>query len=293
MELMDLLDLLLNQNYFTHNKEFYSQLDGLAMGSPLSGLLADVYLNYFENSFIFSNNRFESNIVFYGRYVDDTFMIYNGTHRQIDILHNYLNSINDNMKFTLEVEDNGKLNFLDLTVSRHGNKIQFGIYRKPTATDIVIHATSHHPVTHKMAAFHSMIGRLLSVPLSLQDYYNELSIIKHIASSNGYKESLIDSILRKRKKRKDTNTRRTPREGTHKYIPTPYTDLMPKIIAPILNNNSNLIAAYRTTNNILNILRVHEPTALEKKTGVYKLICDDCDAFYLGQTGRGFFEKVG
>ena len=43
MEVMDLLDLLLNQNYFTHNKEFYSQLDGVAMGSPLSGLLADVY----------------------------------------------------------------------------------------------------------------------------------------------------------------------------------------------------------------------------------------------------------
>ena len=74
-------------------------------------------------------------------------------------------------------------------------------------------------------------------------------------SSNGYKESLIDSILRKRKKHKDTNTRGTPSEGTHKYVLTPYTDLMPKIVAPILNNNSNLSAAYRTTNNILDILR--------------------------------------
>ena len=80
---MDLLDLLLNQNYFTHNKEFYSQLDGFAMGSPLSGLLADVYLNYFENSFIFSNNRFESNPVFYGSYVDNTFMTVSYTHLDV------------------------------------------------------------------------------------------------------------------------------------------------------------------------------------------------------------------
>ena len=145
-----------------HNKEFYSQLDGLAMGSPLSGLLANVYLNYYENSFIFSNNRFNASIVFYGRYVDDTFMIYNGTCHQIDMLHNYLNSVNSNMKFTLEVEDDGRLNFLDLTVSRNENKVQFNIYRKPTATDIVIHATSHHPMSQKMAAFHSMISRLLS-----------------------------------------------------------------------------------------------------------------------------------
>ena len=53
----------------------------------------------------------------------------------------------------------------------------------------------------------------------------------------------------------------------------------------------NLIAAYRTTNNILNILRTHEPTALEKKTGIYKLMCDDCDAFYVGQTGHGFLKR--
>ena len=115
-ELMDVLELILDQNYFTHNNQFFSQQEGLAMGSPLSGLLADIYLNNFENSFILTNNEHSDNIMFYGRYVDDTFLIYKGTQRQIDRLHNYVNNINDNIQFTLENEDNGKLNFLDLTV---------------------------------------------------------------------------------------------------------------------------------------------------------------------------------
>ena len=32
-------------------------------------------------------------------------------------------------------------------------------------------------------------------------------------------------------------------------------------------------------------------TSIEKRTGVYKMICDDCDMHYIGQTGRVFFER--
>ena len=55
-QLMSLLEVILGQNYFTFDDQFYSQRDDLAMGSPLSGLLADIYLNFYENTFMFSNN---------------------------------------------------------------------------------------------------------------------------------------------------------------------------------------------------------------------------------------------
>ena len=130
-ELMHILELVLDQNYFTHNNQIFRQQNGLAMGSPLSGLLADIYLNNFENSFILTDNKHKNNIIFYGRYVDDTFLIYKDTQRQINNLHNHLNNINNKMQFTLESEDNGKLNFLDLTVTKDNNKkLQTNIYRK-------------------------------------------------------------------------------------------------------------------------------------------------------------------
>ena len=53
-------------------------------------------------------------------------------------------------------------------------------------TDTVIHATSFHPISQKMAAFHSMIHRLLSLPLDNKDFLTELNTIKYIAVANGY-----------------------------------------------------------------------------------------------------------
>ena len=49
-ELINLLEVVLKQNYFTFDGLFYFQDGGLAMGSPLSVLLADIYLNFYENT---------------------------------------------------------------------------------------------------------------------------------------------------------------------------------------------------------------------------------------------------
>ena len=43
-ELIKLLKLLLNQNYFSINNQYFIRNKGLTMGSPLSGLLADIYM---------------------------------------------------------------------------------------------------------------------------------------------------------------------------------------------------------------------------------------------------------
>lgn len=47
--------MILEQNYFSYDNEYFMQEDFmLAMGSPLLGVLADKYLNYFENKFLTS-----------------------------------------------------------------------------------------------------------------------------------------------------------------------------------------------------------------------------------------------
>ena len=96
-ELINLTKTLLKQNYFTFDKKFFFQESGLAMGSPISGLLADIYFNHFENSYIFNNNPFQKNIIFYKRYVDDIFIIFNGSTRQAELLKNHINTINEDI----------------------------------------------------------------------------------------------------------------------------------------------------------------------------------------------------
>ncbi|KAL3283515.1 hypothetical protein HHI36_006654 [Cryptolaemus montrouzieri] len=104
-------------------------------------------------------------------------------------IHRLLNTpknLHPKIKFTSEIEQNNSINFLDLTITRSNNKHQFLIYHKPSHTDITIHYTSAHPYQHKVAAFNSYIHRLLNTPMSNDNYFKELNLIKQIAINNGY-----------------------------------------------------------------------------------------------------------
>ena len=54
---------------------------------------------------------------------------------QTDYFHEHLNSQNADIQFTKEIEENGKIPFLDCLVTRDHNKLQTTIYRKPAHTD--------------------------------------------------------------------------------------------------------------------------------------------------------------
>jgi hypothetical protein len=61
----------------------------------------------------------------------------------------------------MEDEFKNKINFLDITISKYDSTITFSIYRKPTATDIIIPNDSRHPPEQTLAA-----GRYLTKRLS-------------------------------------------------------------------------------------------------------------------------------
>ena len=73
-----------------------------------------------------------------------------------------------------------------MSILKLNNKLSFKIFHKPTHTDVTIHSTSNHPYAQKLATFRSYIHRLVTVPLSPENYNIELNIIKQIAVNNGY-----------------------------------------------------------------------------------------------------------
>ena len=69
------------------------------------------------------------------RFVDDTFVFVLSD--KIGYIVNLLNSSNENIQFTFEMEEENKLAFLDVMVVRNMNDIiNTTVYRKPTNTDI-------------------------------------------------------------------------------------------------------------------------------------------------------------
>lgn len=102
----------MDQNYFKFKEKFYKQNFGATMGNNLSLFLADIFLTYFENLILDQNLEPK----YYKRYVDDIFCIIKKN--KIDSFFNEVNSKFTTIKFTMELENNNRQNFLDLTIIR-------------------------------------------------------------------------------------------------------------------------------------------------------------------------------
>lgn len=114
-----------------------------------------------------------------------------------DEILNVLNSQFPTINFTCECETNDQLPFLDVLVTRINDGLDFSVYRKPTNISRYIPADSFSPMSHKRAAFNSMVHRLCMLPLNLPNYIKELHYIKYAAHLNGYDERLIDALVKR------------------------------------------------------------------------------------------------
>jgi hypothetical protein len=68
------------------------------------------------------------------------------------------NSIHRNIVFTMEVEQEGTLPFLDVLVKRRPDgSLGHSVYRKPTHTDLYLHAKSEHRPAQKRAVLSTLV----------------------------------------------------------------------------------------------------------------------------------------
>ena len=151
---MDLLNLCLTSTYFQYNGKHYKQLHGTAMGSPVSVVVAEIVMQNIEESAL---STCRQTIPLWLRYFDDTFTAVR--HDEIDAFYHHLNEQNTDIQFTREVEENGKLPFLDCLVSRSGNSLRTTVYRKPTHTDRLLDESSYNPTSHKATTIRTLTRR--------------------------------------------------------------------------------------------------------------------------------------
>ena len=99
-----LLNLSVKNCYFLFDGVLYKQVDGVAMGSPLGPLFANIFLSFHEKSWLADcPSNFKP--LFYRRYVDDCFLIIQSRDHVLPFL-SYLNSEHSNIQFTHELENN-------------------------------------------------------------------------------------------------------------------------------------------------------------------------------------------
>ncbi len=137
------------------------------------------------------------------RFVDDIFILHNLTNRGLDNLVKTLNLIHTKIQFTLEVENQGQLPFLDVLVEHKQNVFQFDIYRKPTFCLRYVDGLSAHPISQKLAFIHSSIQRIFCFQLDEEKTVKELNFLRKCCVQNHLNPNNVDKIFRKIKKKLD------------------------------------------------------------------------------------------
>jgi len=178
LQICKLLETILQQSYFTFQDQIYQHAKGIAMGSPISRTIAEIFLQYLEHIHI--KPLLDSKwIVLYSRYIDDILSIFDNERTNPNTLVQY--AIHECLQFHPIQESNDRINFLDLTIIRETSHLEIDIYRKPATKDTTIHFLSNHPYEHKLAAYRYYIKRKLNLPLNAERQHREWLTILRIA----------------------------------------------------------------------------------------------------------------
>jgi len=123
------------------------KVDGVAMGTPLGPILADIFLSSIESEHMLP---IIERAGLYAGYVDDTFLLLNADQDPEKVLCQ-LNNSHPRLKFTMEEEQNGTLNFLDVTITKNNDGAGFltRIYRKPGIPQQFLPFTASPPSKRK------------------------------------------------------------------------------------------------------------------------------------------------
>jgi len=164
------------------------------MGSSVSAVIANLYMEIFEEQAI-ESAPCEPKI--WKRYVDDTFTILDRD--RVDVFLQHLSSQQPSSRFTMEMENNSKIAFLDTSVYREPDgRLTTSVYRKPTHTDQYQAYDSHHPQSVKRGIVKCLCDRAKRLVTKPSVIAGEKKHLSSVLVSNGYPSSLVQKITKAR-----------------------------------------------------------------------------------------------
>ena len=255
---------------FQFRDQMYIQITGTPMGSPISVVIAELTMQYFENSLIENSHH---QLLFWKRYVDDILTCLDKN--EIENFFNYINSRNNNFSFKKELEIEKEISFLDLKIMRApDNNLRFSIYRKETHTGLYLNYHSNNTLSHKKSVAYSLFQRAKNICSPEEKEKEDKLIIKQL-KENGYPYKIIKKCFKHINETVPASNTQSTEDK--KYIKMPYikgaSEKVSRILKPF-----NILIGTKSTNNLRSTLshvkdRVDD---LNKNSVIYKIPCNDC-----------------
>lgn len=218
---------VLSKNYFKFQDEYYLQLRGSAMGSPMAPNYANLFMGKFELDFVSNNNPYFKFIKYYWRYIDDLFFIWSGSIDLLQEFHEHMNTKMRSIKFTLEY-DKEKIAFLDVMVRKMGNVLDTELYKKDTDRNTFLQYSSYHPPALKQSLPYSQLSRVKRICASQDSFETHAKNLCDSFKDRGYKNLLLQQHLNRVRQIQRTDLL----QPKHKY-PVPQSLALVSTYSPI------------------------------------------------------------
>jgi hypothetical protein len=138
---------VLKNNYVQYGNEVFEQIDGIAMGTNCAVNLANLYCAHFLDPHL-SNHTLVS---LFGRFIDDIFLLWNGTEAELLTFINDAQSICPGIQFTFKYSSSS-IDFLDLKIENSPLGLNWSTHQKELNKYLYLTPKTCHP-RHVLSGF--------------------------------------------------------------------------------------------------------------------------------------------
>ena len=207
------MKLILNNNLFVFHDGIYRQDIGGAMGSSPMPPYADNFMaKKIDDQIKNIATQFTGEALkLLKRFLDDLFLIFQGTTKQLHTLLSKINEIHPSIKFTMthtspkseKTQDKctckplTSIPFLDTQCSIEGGKIEVDLYRKETDKNQYLLLNSCHPKSVTKNIPFSLSLRIVRICTKYEDRVKRLNELKQLLKERGYPDRIIDPSIKR------------------------------------------------------------------------------------------------
>ena len=178
---------VMQNNYFSYDGQFYHQIRGGAMGSPLTLTVANCYMFFFEQQII---KQIKNGGGLYFRYIDDLFIAINWPARHLVKQIDRWNKFDENIKLAANISST--INFLDLYIENQDGILFTKVYQKPSYEPYYLPFNSIHPLHMKKNIPFAMLLRAMRYCSTFHSYVEEREKLRITLLLNKYPNKIIE-----------------------------------------------------------------------------------------------------